>query len=184
MHLVVGLGNPGKDYLGTRHNVGFEVLDRLAAGAGAAFARSKFQTQLAGISAPVKTKLAKPMTYMNLSGKAVRALVDYYEIALEQLLVICDDIDLGLGVLRIRPGGGSGGQNGLKSIAEHLGTQDFPRMRIGIDRDNRLDPADYVLRAFSSAQRKVIEPVLDDAVNAVTCWLEDGIQQAMNQHNG
>ncbi len=132
MRLVVGLGNPGKAYQGTRHNVGFDVVDRVAAITGASFVHTKFQSEVAAISDPVKAKLARPTTYMNLSGRAVKALIEFYEVPLESLLVICDDIDLNLGVLRVRRGGGSGGQNGLRSIAEQLGTQEFPRMRLGI----------------------------------------------------
>ena len=121
---------------------------------------------------------------MNLSGRAVKALIEFYEVPLESLLVICDDIDLNLGVLRVRRGGGSGGQNGLRSIAEQLGTQEFPRMRLGIDRDPRIDPSDYVLGKFSGAQREVMEPVLADAAVAVDCWLREGIEAMMNRFNG
>ncbi len=184
MRLVVGLGNPGKAYQGTRHNVGFDVVDRVAAITGASFVHTKFQSEVAAISDPVKAKLARPTTYMNLSGRAVKALIEFYEVPLESLLVICDDIDLNLGVLRVRRGGGSGGQNGLRSIAEQLGTQEFPRMRLGIDRDPRIDPSDYVLGKFSGAQREVMEPVLADAAVAVDCWLREGIEAMMNRFNG
>lgn len=183
--LVVGLGNPGREYRNNRHNVGFMALDRLAAAHGTAFSKKQGDSLVASIrlnGTPVI--LAKPQTYMNLSGRAVRSLVTFYKLPLERLLVCFDDLDLPVGRLRIRPEGGSAGQNGMRSIFEHLGTQAFPRLRIGIGRPpGRMDPAAYVLQDFRGEDLDLIDATLDRAVGAIECIIQEGITAAMNRYN-
>src|SRR5438270_427862 len=159
--LVVGLGNPGSKYEGTRHNIGFEVIDRLAeGGAGARFSR-KFDGLIAETEIDFRRiSLLKPETFMNLSGRAVAQAVRFYKLELTDLLVVCDDLSLPLGKLRLRGGGSDGGQKGLRDIAAHLGTEDFARLRIGIGERGPVDAADFVLSRFRSAERPVIEDTL------------------------
>lgn len=185
-YLIVGLGNPGREYQRTRHNIGFRAVDAIAAAYGLSFERGRAKSLLAdGFIAGRRVALAKPQTYMNLSGEAVRALVDFYRIPVENLLVICDDLDIPPGMLRIRQKGGSGGQKGLKSIGQHLGTQDFARMRIGIGRPpGRMDPAAYVLQDFGSDEQILIIETLDRVVKSILTWLEHGIGIMMTRHNG
>ncbi|HRF95631.1 MAG TPA: aminoacyl-tRNA hydrolase, partial [Aggregatilineales bacterium] len=149
--LIVGLGNIGKEYATTRHNIGFWVADELARRYDMTFGKKERKAVCAdGIIKDQRVIIAKPQTYMNLSGEAVRSLVDFYKIPLNQIIVIHDDLDLALGTLRIRANGSAGGQNGVKSIIQHLGTQDFARVRCGIGRPpGRLDPAVYVLQPFT-----------------------------------
>lgn len=184
--LIVGLGNPGRQYRENRHNAGFMVLDRLAVKLGVTFSRleskalvtkSKYQDR--------DMVLAKPQTYMNLSGVSVSALLRYYKIPLEHLLVTYDDVDLPLGTLRLRPGGGSAGQKGLTSIIERLGTQEFPRLRLGIDRPpGRMDAAAYVLQDFHQTEKQVISESFDRAVEAILTFVTADLVTAMNQYNG
>jgi PTH1 family peptidyl-tRNA hydrolase len=185
-YLIVGLGNPGREYENTRHNIGFRVVDSIAAAHGMAFNKRQSKALVAeGVIADQKVLLAKPQTYMNLSGEAVRSLLRFYKIPLNRLLVISDDLDIPPGTLRIREKGGAGGQKGLKSIIEHLGTQEFARMRIGIGRPpGRMDPAAYVLRDFDNDESILIVETVDRAVKAVETWIRFGIAIMMTRHNG
>ena len=185
-YLIVGLGNPGREYAKTRHNIGFRCLDAIAAAHGLAFAKRQSKAVVAdGLIVAHRVLLVKPQTYMNLSGEAVRGLLDFYKIPLENLLAVSDDLDLPVGTLRIREKGGAGGQKGLKSLIEHLGTRDFARMRIGIGRPpGRMDPRDYVLQDFDSGDTILVIETLDRAVRAAETWLRDGLAIAMTRHNG
>ncbi len=185
-YLVAGLGNPGREYAANRHNVGFMLVDRLAARLGASFSRLESKALVCKAEYQGRRMiLAKPQTYMNLSGQAVGGLLNYYKVPLGNLLVAYDDVDLPLGTLRLRPGGGSAGQKGMQSIIERLGSQDFPRLRIGIDRPpGRMDAAAYVLQDFSRQQVEFLTPVLDRAVDAVLVFVTQGLEAAMNQFNG
>ena len=186
MKLVVGLGNPGEKYRGTRHNVGFEIVDLLAR----RHAAGGWQT------APVdalETRwrtgddvvlLAKPLTFMNLSGRAVQALGHYYKVAPPDLLVVCDDVNLPLGRLRARGTGSEGGHNGLRSVAEALGTIDYPRLRVGVGRgDDRRDLADHVLARFDPDEAREIDEAMARAADAVELWTRDGLAKMMNTFN-
>jgi PTH1 family peptidyl-tRNA hydrolase len=186
-YLVVGLGNPGREYQNTRHNVGFRCADALVKAHGLAFdARKKSKAKTAdGLIAGKRVLVAKPQTYMNLSGSSVQGLATFYRIPAEHILVIFDDLDLPLGTLRIRQKGGSGGHRGLTDIIQRLGTQDFPRIRFGIGRPpGKMDPAAYVLRPFDQAETTLIQGTVERAVKAVETWLTDGIDIAMNRYNG
>ena len=182
--MVVGLGNPGTKYQGTRHNLGFEVVDRLAQGGARPSFTRKFEGQLAETEIDFRrVLLLKPETFMNLSGRSVGQALRFYKLETSDLLVICDDLSLPLGKLRIRPGGSDGGQKGLRDIAAHLGTEQFPRLRIGLgDRENT-DAADYVLSRFRSAERPIIDDALILATQAVAVWVTQGIDVAMNRFN-
>jgi peptidyl-tRNA hydrolase, PTH1 family len=184
--LIVGLGNPGRDYAKTRHNIGFRCVDAIAAAYGMTFSKRQSKALVAdGVIAGRKVLLAKPQTFMNLSGQAVRGLMDFYKIPLTNLLVISDDMDLPAGTLRIREKGGAGGQKGLKSIIEHLGTLEFARMRVGIGRPpGRIDPADYVLQDFDKDEAILVVETLDRVVRAVESWLRLGIAIMMTRFNG
>jgi PTH1 family peptidyl-tRNA hydrolase len=183
--LAVGLGNPGRDYRSNRHNVGFMLLDRLAARLGLTFSRYQFKALVTkGECQQQKLVLAKPQTFMNLSGQAVSALVRFYKVPMENLLVVYDDVDLPLGTLRLRPAGGSAGQKGMTSIIEKLGRQDFPRLRIGIGRPSgRMEAAAYVLQDFSTAETELLSITLDRAVDAVLTFVTEGLTMAMNRYN-
>nr|WP_290665192.1 aminoacyl-tRNA hydrolase [Ardenticatena sp.] len=185
LYLIVGLGNPGPQYARNRHNVGFQVLDRLAGRHGLTFSRTMHRALVAeGRIDGRRVLLAKPLTYMNNSGEAVGALVRSFDIPLEQVLVVYDDIDLPPGALRLRPKGGSGGQRGMRSIIHHLGTEAFPRLRIGIGRPpERMDVAAYVLQNFSPDEELDMEEVRERAVDAIETWLREGLQAAMNRFN-
>ena len=185
-YMIVGLGNPGREYARTRHNVGFELIDRLAVLLGADGLRLQSQALVTTARrGDTKVLLVKPQTYMNLSGKAVNGLAAFYKLPLESLLVAHDDLDLPFGALRLRPGGGPGGQKGVKSTIENLGSQDFCRLRLGIGRPpGRMDPAAYVLQKFSGAEQAELGPVLDRAAEAALTFIEEGIQVAMNRFNG
>ena len=184
--LITGLGNPGRQYRENRHNVGFMAVDRLAAHLGASFARMESKAMIA--KADYKSQrlvLAKPQTFMNLSGQSVSGLVHFYKVPLERMIVITDDVDLPLGTLRMRPGGGSAGQKGMISIIERLGTQDFPRLRIGIGRPpGRMDAAAYVLQDFSKADKEFLDAALERAVLALLEFVGSGLDAAMNKYNG
>lgn len=182
--LVVGLGNPGRRYASHRHNVGFQCLDRLAQAWGLSFNRRKHKALLAeGEIAGLKVILAKPQTFMNLSGEAVGQLARFYKVHPENILVIYDDLDLPAGKIRLRPEGGSGGHKGMKSIIEHLGTDAFPRLRVGIGRPTYGDPVDYVLSDFAPDERMAREGACERAVSAVEFWLTEGMEAAMNRYN-
>lgn len=185
-YLIVGLGNPGREYRSTRHNIGFMAVDTLAKELGAGMTRmqSKALVGQAAVDGK-KVILVKPQTYMNLSGQAVASLVRFYKVPLEHLLVVHDELDLPYGTIRLRPGGGSAGARGMGSIIEKLGTQEFPRLRLGIGRPlGRMDPVDYVLQEFSRAEQEMLPQVLERAASAARSFVEHGIQQAMNQFNG
>jgi PTH1 family peptidyl-tRNA hydrolase len=184
--LIVGLGNPGSEYAAHRHNVGFWVVDALARAHGLAFSRRRGMVSLVaeGSIGDAQVVLAKPQTFMNLSGKAVGRLSQSYQIAPALLLVVFDDLDLPLGRLRLRPEGGAGGHKGMRSIIERLGTQAFPRLRVGIDRPpGKMDPAEYVLQPFSTQELAVARDAVETAVSAVECWLTAGIEAAMGRYN-
>ena len=184
--LIAGLGNPGRQYQNNRHNVGFMALDELSRRLQTSFGRlehkalvSKVEYQDHGVI------LAKPQTFMNLSGQAVSGLQRFYKIALENLLVVYDDVDLSLGTLRLRPSGGSAGQKGVASIINRLGSQDFPRLRIGIGRPpGRMGAAAYVLKDFSNEDREILDVVLQRASDAILEFVATGLESAMNKYNG
>jgi PTH1 family peptidyl-tRNA hydrolase len=184
--LIVGLGNPGRDYKENRHNVGFMLIDRLSVRWDAR--NMKIQSKAIVISTRRegrKLLLAKPQTYMNLTGTSVQGLLKFYKLPLENLLVAHDDLDLPFGALRIRPGGGPGGQRGVEDIINRLGTQDYARLRVGIDRPpGRMDPANYVLQDFPSKDLIALSQVLDRAADAVQAWILEGLNAAMNKFNG
>ena len=183
--LVVGLGNPGSTYDGTRHNVGFEVVDRLAAGgSGVKFGR-KFDAQVAEIEVDFRRVLVlKPETFMNLSGKAVVPAMRFYKIEPADLLVVCDDLNLPLGKLRFRRGGSDGGQKGLRDVTAQLGTDDYARLRVGIGDRGAVDAADYVLGRFRPTERPVIDDALIAATQAVAVWVTQGPEATMSRFNG
>lgn len=184
--LIVGLGNPGREFKGNRHNIGFMLVDRLAERLGASFGRMESKALVTKADYQGKRLvLVKPQTYMNLSGQPVSSLVRFYKVPLGNLLLVYDDVDLPLGTLRIRPEGGSAGHKGMKSTIERLGSQEFPRLRIGIDRPpGRKAAADYVLQNFSKDQAGRLPQVLDRAVDAVLSFVTEGLDTAMNKYNG
>ena len=184
--LIAGLGNPGREYRGNRHNVGFMLIDRLAERLGVTFGRVESKALVTRAEYQGRRIiLVKPQTYMNLSGQAVGALLRFYKVPLDHLLVAYDDVDLPLGTLRLRPGGGSAGQKGVKSIIEQLGTEEFPRLRIGIDRPpGRMDAAAYVLQNFSKEQAEHLAQILDRAADAALMFATQGLEAAMNKFNG
>ena len=183
--LVVGLGNPGQRYAGNRHNVGFQVVDRLATASQLSFDERRNQTHLArGNLEEVNVAIAKPQTYMNLSGRAVGAIARFYKVPPERILIIHDDLDVPLGVLRLREGGGAGGHRGIASIIDHLKTRDFPRLRIGIGRPpGRMAAEAYVLQDFDADQCQVMELAYEQAVQAIQAAVRDDFRGAMNEFN-
>ena len=187
MFLIVGLGNPGREYANTRHNIGFRCVDALAARHSLAFddkKKSKAKIALGSIQGH-RVLLAKPQTYMNLSGSAVQGLAAFYQIPPAQIMIIFDDLDLPVGALRIRPKGGSGGHKGVTDIIQRLGTQDFPRIRVGIGRpDTPMDPASYVLRPFDGPDEAEVAGAVERVILVVETWLTDSIDLAMNRYNG
>jgi peptidyl-tRNA hydrolase, PTH1 family len=185
-YLIAGFGNPGREYRNTRHNVGFRLIDSVVSEFNTKLTKVQFKAMTGTIELDnARIILAKPQTFMNLSGQAVAALMRFYKIPLDKVLVAHDDIDLPLGTIRIRPGGGSGGQKGLASTIEKLGTQDFPRMRIGIGRPSgSQEAAGYVLQEFSNSDEKVLQDVLPQAVEAIKVFVADGLEAAMTRYNG
>ena len=185
MKLVVGLGNPGSKYEGTRHNIGYAVVDYLAAAPGVGRWRDRFQSRVAEtMEGSESLLLMKPESFMNLSGRAVREAVDFYKLGPADLLVVCDDIALPLGKLRVRAKGSHGGQNGLRNIQEQLGTQEYSRLRVGIGSPGEhWDAADYVLSRFKPAERKAVEDAVAQAAQAVLVWVRQGIDVCMNRFN-
>jgi len=186
MKIVVGLGNPGKRYDGTRHNVGFVVLDALAQAAGVSRSQQRFDAELAeGFVEAEKVLLLKPQTFMNLSGRSVRQTVDFYQVEVKDLLVVCDDINLPLGKLRFRARGTHGGHNGLRDIQGHLGTTEYARLRIGVGSPAQEgETVDHVLGRFRPGEKAAIADALSLAVQGVDLWLRQGIDKCMNQFNG
>jgi len=185
MKLVVGLGNPGSKYQGTRHNVGFEVIDRLARECGASAPRVKFEGEVwECVLEGQKSLLLKPRTFMNRSGGSVRKAIDFYQLPLDDLLVVCDDFNLPLGQLRIRSSGSDGGNNGLADVIRCLGTQEFSRLRVGIGPvPQRWDPADFVLGKFSVQEREEIDLQVARAADAVRMWTAEGVTATANKYN-
>src|SRR6516165_8629735 len=176
MKIVVGLGNPGKRYEGTRHNVGFAVVDALAEGPGVSSFQNRFHADVAEwLEAGDKVLLVKPETFMNLSGRCVRQAVDFYQVPFHDVLVVCDDINLPLGKLRFRTRGTHGGHNGLRDIQNHLGSTEYPRLRIGVDAPAD-DAVDHVLGRFRPSELPVIDDAVALAAQAVIVWVEQGTE--------
>lgn len=184
MRVVVGLGNPGKQYHGTRHNVGFAVIDALAAAPSVGAFQSRFQAQIAeSFEGDHKVLFVKPETFMNLSGRSVRQVIDFYQVPLTDLLVVCDDVNLPPGKLRIRAKGSHGGHNGLRDIQSHLGTTDYPRLRIGVGGAEEGQLVGHVLSRFRPSERPVIDEAVSLAAQAVAVWIQQDIEVCMNRFN-
>ena len=185
MILIVGLGNPGAEYAGTRHNVGFEVIDELADRHGISVRKRDMKAVLGdGIIEGQRVILAKPMTYMNLSGEAVGAIARMYKLEPADIWVIVDDVAIPPGTIRLRYKGSPGGHNGLKSIQAHLHTEEYPRVRLGVGEPGRTDMVNHVLSRFRSDEREIISGAIDLAADAVECALKEGFEKAMNRYNG
>lgn len=184
-YLIVGFGNPGRQYKCNRHNVGFMLVDNLAKRLGTTFSRMESRALVTKTTYLDKRLiLAKPQTYMNLSGQAVASLVKFYKIPLENLMIAYDDVDLPLGTIRLRPMGGSAGQKGMRSTIERLGTEEFPRIRLGIDRPpGAMQAADYVLQDFSKDEIEIVNHVIDRATDATLVFVTEGLDVAMNKYN-
>lgn len=186
LYMILGLGNPGREYKRTRHNIGFMVLDHLAQRLGEKFSRYESKA-LVMKSRYQNTRLvmAKPQTFMNDSGQAASSLVRFYKIPLGNVLVVYDEVDLPFGLIRIRPMGGSAGHKGIQSIIDQLGTEQFSRLRVGVGRPPGLKlAASYVLRDFSSEETEFLPPILNRVVDAILTFVIDGVDQAMNDYNG
>jgi PTH1 family peptidyl-tRNA hydrolase len=198
MKLIVGLGNPGSEYTGTRHNIGFDCVDAFAVRSGWTSSPEQFNrlakdkffslalegTVVTSSSSSEKVLLLKPLTFMNLSGKAVQAAMSFYQLAPQDIVVVLDDLALPCGRLRLRGSGSSGGHNGLKDIERVLGTIDYPRLRIGIDPSPpQIAGKDYVLGRFTAEQRKLVDVAIPRACGAIATWIEKGIEPAMTQFN-
>lgn len=185
MKIIVGLGNPTREYQGTRHNVGFSVIYELAEQYNIKVDTKKHKALIGkGIIGGEKVILAMPQTFMNLSGESVRELVDYYKCDNDDIIVVYDDISLDVGKLRIRAKGSAGGHNGIKNIIAHLGTQEFPRIKVGVgEKPARMDLADYVLGRFSKDEEPVIRESSRKACDAIKCIIENDIETAMNRFN-
>jgi peptidyl-tRNA hydrolase, PTH1 family len=189
--LVIGLGNPGGEYAGNRHNAGFLVADLVAERVGARFGRHRKAAAAVaegrigfGLQAP-RLVLAKPLTYMNLSGGPVVALARFYKVPLDRIIAVHDDLDLAYGQVRAKAGGGEGGHNGLRSMSKSLGTKDYLRVRFGIGRPpGRQDPADFVLSDFSSVERKELDYLVDRAADVTMAVISNGLEWAQNQYHG
>ncbi|RPI90719.1 MAG: aminoacyl-tRNA hydrolase [Chloroflexi bacterium] len=185
-YLLIGLGNPGREYRDNRHNVGFMFIDQLIVRLNAR--GMKVQSKAIVTTATYEDRkliLAKPQTYMNLSGQSIQGLVHFYKLPVENMLVAYDELDLPFGTIRLRPGGGAGGQKGFASAIESLGTKDVVRLRIGIGRPaGRMDPAAYVLQNFSRDEMKVLPEIVDRAADAALTFVVDGLNKAMNKYNG
>ena len=193
VYLIVGLGNPGREYTKTRHNVGFMAVERLMKRWRADWkTQKKFQSRVAQADQDARRCLiAEPQTYMNLSGEAVGAMMNFYRVARERLLVVMDDADLPFGEIRMRAEGSSGGHHGLESIEAHLGTRQYARLRIGIGREALAcgqhaprEISGYVLAPFRAADAELLEKVLTRACDQVECWLDEGVGKAMSRYNG
>lgn len=185
MKVVVGLGNPGQEYQKTRHNIGFRVVAELASRHGGGKPQSTFDADVVDVViGGEKTLLVSPTTFMNLSGRSVRQLVDFYKLPVEDLLVICDDMNLDVGRLRLRASGSGGGQKGLNDIISRLGTEHFSRLRIGIGRPpGKMETTDYVLGRFRKDEVDAIDHAVVSAADAAELWTREGIKEAMNRYN-
>lgn len=185
LFLIVGLGNPGREYAATRHNIGFRIADRLAEEIGVRFSRQQNHALLAsGTRSGARLVLAKPQTFMNLSGQSVAALVRFYKIPLAALLVCCDDIDLPFGTIRLRASGGSAGQRGMQSILDSINSREVPRLRFGVGRPpGRMDAADYVLRKFDPEEEESVPAVVERAAEAALTFVDRGLAEAMTRFN-
>lgn len=184
MYIVIGLGNPGKKYENTRHNVGFMVIDKLAETYGISISKLKFKALIGeGKIGTKKVVLVKPQTYMNLSGEAVREIFNFYKEEPEKLLLIYDDLDTVLGNIRIRKKGSAGTHNGMRSVVSQLGFSDFPRIRIGIGSNGEKEIVDFVIGNFSKDEKKKIDEVISNVVKATECFVENDIDLAMNKYN-
>jgi PTH1 family peptidyl-tRNA hydrolase len=184
MKLIAGLGNPGSKYDDTRHNVGFRVVDALAERFGEKVRRKKFNALTEEVHAEdTKLLLMKPQDYMNRSGHAVATAAGFYKLGPADVLVVTDDMALDVGRLRIRAKGSAGGHNGLKDIIARFGSDDFARLRVGIGDSGRMDSADYVLSRFSAEERAIVDNAVQTAVDAICCWLRDGVDIAMTRYN-
>ncbi len=186
MVLIIGLGNPGAKYAGTRHNIGFSAVTALADACGIELKTKECRGITGtGVIDGVKVKLVQPQTFMNLSGECVRALMDFYKVPADDILVICDEISLPTGKLRIRAKGSAGGHNGMKNIIAQIGTSDFARLRIGVgEKPEGWDLADHVLAHFPKEEEEAVRDALKKTVAAVRCFLSDGIAETMNRFNG
>lgn len=189
LYLIVGLGNPGKEYEGTRHNVGFALVEKVAKDWRATDweLKKKFNARVAQVDRDGrKVVFCEPQTFMNLSGEAVQAVSDYYKLPATQILILVDDADLPLGTIRLRPDGSSGGHHGLESIEQHLGTRAFARLKLGIGRraEDGRQISGFVLGRFAGDEKKIVEQVLGRASQQVECWLNAGVLEAMNKFNG
>jgi PTH1 family peptidyl-tRNA hydrolase len=186
MKIIVGLGNPGRKYSGTRHNIGYRVVEELARRHGVEKEESRFDAILGHLKIGAqKVILVKPLTYMNLSGKTVQPLAHWYKVDLTDLMVVCDDMDLPPGIIRLRPQGGTGGHKGLASITERLGTKGFARLRVGIghpDHEER-EVVSWVLGTFSPAEEEQMQSAVTKAADALELWTKEGIVPAMNTYN-
>ena len=185
-YLLIGLGNPGREYRDTRHNVGFMLIDRLIVRLNVRGMKVQSKAIVTNaMDEDRKLILAKPQTYMNLSGQSAQGLLHFYKLPVENMLIAHDDLDIPFGTIRIRPKGGPGGQGGMASTISQLGTKDFPRLRIGIGRPpGRMDPAAYVLQDFSREEMKVLSEIIDRAADAALEFAKNGVNAAMNKYNG
>lgn len=185
MYVIAGLGNPTKEYAHTRHNVGFDTIDKIAEDYKISMDMKKHKAICgSGYIEGVKVLLAKPQTFMNLSGESIRAISDFYKVAPEEMIIIYDDISLDVGQLRIRSKGSAGGHNGIKSIIAHLGTTEFPRIKIGIgEKPASWDLADYVLSRYSDKEALDLKEAMEDVSHAVNLMVHEEMTQAMNQYN-
>lgn len=184
MHVIVGLGNPGRAYENTRHNVGFKAIDLLAEGNQIKLNKIKHKALVGeGFISGQKVLLVKPQTYMNLSGQSVREILEYYKVPPENLLVLYDDIDIPSGRIRIRMKGSGGTHNGMRSILYDINTDQFPRVRIGIGKETPMDLKDFVLSGFSKEEKTAVEKAIQRAADGVVCYLEKGIEKAMGEYN-
>ncbi|MBC2147969.1 aminoacyl-tRNA hydrolase [Listeria booriae] len=184
MKMIVGLGNPGKKYERTRHNVGFMVVDELSFRHQTPWKKSKFNGMISNIVVNgEKALLVKPLTFMNLSGECVRPLMDYYDIPVEDVLIVYDDLDLPTGKIRLRQKGGAGGHNGMKSLIQHLKTQEFNRIRVGVDRPANGDVINYVLGDFPKAEQPDIIAAIKQSADAIEAWPGKSFQDVMNNFN-
>lgn len=185
MYLIAGLGNPSRTYEGTRHNIGFTMIDAIGNKFGIDVTTKKHKALVGrGMIDGMRVILAKPQTYMNLSGESIREITDFYKIEPENIIIIYDDISLDVGQLRIRKKGSAGGHNGVKNISAHLGTQEFPRIKVGIgNKPEGWDLADYVLSKYTKAEQEALEEASEGVIGAVKLMLMDDIEAAMNKYN-